>query len=200
MAGTTLALVLGDSHVSWLERFVSSSGIRFGTGSSVVGTDCHFKFAGYRGGIVSSVRDDADVLRLLDLHRPAIVVLCLSGNDVYGSRESVLTVGMRLYAYAQSLVARGISHVVVCQVVRRQCVRRYSWEEGTQRVLEINEFLKAVCDTESLSFWYHRGFWQSQRNIFRGDGVHFNDLGNYKLWRSVKGAVFVALKRLGLGR
>ena len=33
-----------------------------------------------------------------------------------------------------------------------------------------------------------------------GDGVHFNDLGNYKLWRSVKGAVFVALKRLGLGR
>ena len=93
-------LVLGDSHVSWLERFVSSSGIRFGTGSSVIdiaiGTDCHFKFAGYRGGIVSSVRDDADVLRLLDLHMPAIVVLCLAGNDVYGSRESVLTVGMRL--------------------------------------------------------------------------------------------------------
>ena len=28
-------LVLGDSHVSWLERFVSSSGIRFGTGSSL---------------------------------------------------------------------------------------------------------------------------------------------------------------------
>ena len=91
-------------------------------------------------------------------------------------------------------------HAVVCQIVRRQCVRRYSWEDGTQRVADTNEFLKAVCDTERLSFWYHRGFWQSQRNIFRGDGVHFNDLGNYKLWRSVKGAVFVALKRLGLGR
>ena len=73
MAGTTLALVLGDSHVYWLERFVSSPGIRFGTGSSVIGTDCQFKFAGYRGGIVSSVRDDADVLRLLDLNMPAIL-------------------------------------------------------------------------------------------------------------------------------
>ena len=200
MAVTTLALILGDSHVCWLGRLVSSSGIRFGTGSSFVGTDCHFKFAGFRGGSVSSVRDDGAVDRLLDLQMPAIVVLCLGGNDVYGSPESVLTVGMRLYEYAQSLLARGVLHVVVCQIVRRQCVRRYSWEDGTQRVVDINEFLKAVCDTERLSFWYHRGFWQSQRNIFRGDGVHFNDLGNYKLWRSVKGAVFVALKRLGLGR
>ncbi|KAK2158207.1 hypothetical protein NP493_1814g00032 [Ridgeia piscesae] len=92
MAVTTLALILGDSHVCWLERFVSSSGIRFGTGSSFVGTDCHFKFAGFRGGSVSSVRDDGAVDRLLDLQMPAIVVLCLGGNDVYGSPESVLTV------------------------------------------------------------------------------------------------------------
>ena len=128
---------------------------------------------------------------------PSIVVLCLSGNDVYGSLEPVLTVGMHLYEYVQSLIARGVSHVVVCQTVRHQ----YSWKEGTQKVLDVNEFMKAVCDTERLSFcspwpscappFCHRGFCQSQRNIFRDDGVHFNDLGNYKLWRSVKGAVFV---------
>ncbi|KAK2171537.1 hypothetical protein NP493_1056g01015 [Ridgeia piscesae] len=93
MAETTLALVLGDSHVCWLERFVSSSGIRFETGSSFVGTDCHFKFAGFRGGHVSSVRDDSAVDRLLELQMPSIVVLCLGGNDVYGSQEPVLTVG-----------------------------------------------------------------------------------------------------------
>ena len=140
MSGTTLALVLGDSHVCWLERFVSSSGIRFETGSSFVGTDCHFKLAGFRGGHVSSVRDDNAVVRLLELQMPSIVVLCLGGNDVYGSQEPVLTVGMHLYEYAQSLIARGVSHVVVCQTVRHQ----YSWKEGTQLVLDFNEFMKAV--------------------------------------------------------
>ena len=187
MAGTTLTLVLGDSHVCWLEQFVSWSGIRFETGLSFVGTDCHFKLAGFRGGHVSSVRDDNAVVRLLELQMPSIIVLCLGGNDVYGSLEPVLTVGMHLYEYAQSLIARSVSHVVVCQTVRRQ----FSWKEGTQLVLDVNEFMKAVCDTECLSFWSHRQFCQSQRYIFRGDGVHFNDLGNYKLWRSVKGAVFV---------
>ena len=29
------------------------------------------------------------------------------------------------------------------------------------------------------------------RTFSLGDGVHFNDLGNYKLWCSDKGAVFV---------
>ena len=36
--------------------------------------------------------------------------------------------------------------------------------------------------------------WNSPLIVFRGDGVHFNDLRNYKLWRSVRGAVFLALK------
>ncbi|KAK2171534.1 hypothetical protein NP493_1056g01004 [Ridgeia piscesae] len=119
MSGTTLALVLGDSHVCWLEHFVSSSGVRFETGSSFNGTDCHFKFAGFRGGYVSSLCDDSVVDRLLELQMPSIVVLCLGGNDVYGTQEPVLTVGMHLYEYAQSLIARGVSHVVVCQTKAR---------------------------------------------------------------------------------
>ena len=144
----------------------------------------------------TSVCDDDAVARRLTVEMPTIVVLCLGGNDVYGISGNVLVVGMRLYEYAQSLVAMGVKHVVVCQIIRRQCVRRLSWDEGTQRVLEINEFLRAVSDTDRLSFWVHRGFWQSLHNIFRADGVHFNDRGNFKLWRSIKGAIFGALKRV----
>ncbi|KAK2171536.1 hypothetical protein NP493_1056g01006 [Ridgeia piscesae] len=58
-------------------------------------TDCHFKLAGFRGGHVSSVRDDNAVVRLLELQMPSIVVLCLGGSDVYGSLEPVLTVAGR---------------------------------------------------------------------------------------------------------
>ena len=38
------------------------------------------------------------------------------------------------------------------------------------------------------------------KTFSRKMGVHFNDLGNYKLWQSAKGVVFVALKHLGIGR
>ena len=65
-----------------------------------------------------SVCDDGVVYRLLALEMPTIVVLCLSGNNIYGSMAYVLTVGMRLYEYVQSLVARGVSHIVVCQVIK----------------------------------------------------------------------------------
>ena len=59
---------------------------------------------------------------------------------------------------------------------------------------DLNECLKAVCDDEHLSFWQHQGFWNIQKQIFRHDVIHFNDLGNYKLWQSVKGEIFGALK------
>ena len=55
-----------------------------------------------------------------------------------------------------------------------------------------NEFLAAVCDTECIRFWKHQGMWNSLQIIF--SGAHFNDLGKHKLWRSVRGAVFLALK------
>ena len=69
-------------------------------------------------------------------------------------------------------------------------------EVATARVSEINEFLRAVCDEEYLSFWRHKGFWNSQKEIFRRDGVHFNARGNFKLWKSFQGSCFGTMKRL----
>ena len=121
---------------------------------------------------------------------------CVIDNDLdHAGTPQTLKVGMRLYEYAQALVTMGVKRVVVCQIVRRQSWRHISYEEGTARVAEVNEFLRAVCETILM---YRSGdiggFWNVQRQIFRPDGVHFNDLGNHKLFRSVKGAVFSAGK------
>ena len=63
MVHKDLVLILGDSYVVWLERFVDSSAIRFCTGLPF------FMFAGFRGGggggSVTSVCDDDAVARLL---------------------------------------------------------------------------------------------------------------------------------------
>ena len=48
----------------------------------------------------------------------------------------------------------------------------------------VNDFVKAACEgCQQVSFWKHKGFWNPQSTVFRDDGVHFNDLGNYKLYK-----------------
>lgn len=66
--------------------------------------------------------------------------------------------------------------VYICQIVRGEIETH---EEGTARVTEISEYLRAVCNNQHLTFWKHTGFWNVLRQIFCKDGVHFNDLGNY---------------------
>ena len=34
---------------------------------------------------------------------------------------------------------------------------------GTARVTDINEFLRAFCYDEHLSFWQNKGFWNVQK-------------------------------------
>ena len=61
----------------------------------------------------------------------------------------------------------------------------------------VNEVIRAECkQSHHVSFWKHKGFMNSQELIFHTDGVHFNDLGSYKLFRSYRGAVLRAAKWL----
>ena len=54
----------------------------------------------------------------------------------------------------------------------------------------VNDYVKVACEgCKHVSVWKHKGFWNPQSTLFRDDGVHLNDLGNYKLYRSIRGAM-----------
>ena len=55
LATKPLVLVLGDSHVYWLERFVASAQVYFAPGSFREGLDCRITFKGCRGGTVTTM-------------------------------------------------------------------------------------------------------------------------------------------------
>ena len=170
--------ILGDSHVFWLTKIVRATDVRY-SGYLLECMDCATAFHEGNGSL----------RRKLASAMPSVVVLSVGGNDLdHAGTPQTLKIGMRL------LVTLGVKRVVVCQIVRRQSWRHISYEEGTARLTEVNEFLRAVCDDRHVSFWRHKGFWNFQRQIFRPDGVHFYDLGNHKLFRSIKGAVFSAGK------
>ena len=46
-------------------------------------------------------------------------------------------------------------------------------------------------------YWRHRGFWKSKSELYLPEGVHLNNLGNYKFMHSIRGAVLQALKLVG---
>ena len=168
---TCNVLVLGDSHVYWLEQFIAHDLLLLRYPQPAHGVNAiDIEYGGTRGGTVSSMRRDA-VFRSGGRDLPHAVILMVGGNDL-----------------------DKCGHVTVCQVLRRNSSwRNFSYQEGANRVSDINEFLLAACsEPGKVAFWKHRALWLEGAELFRHDGVHYNSLGNFKLYNSVRGAIFQA--------
>ena len=184
---TCNVLVLGNSHVYWLEQFVAHDLLLFRYPQDVNAIDIVYR--GNRGGTVSSMRCDT-MFRARRHDLPHAVIVMVGGNDIDKCDVPPQRVGMEVYTLARALVRCGVNHVTVCQVLHRNSLRHFSYQEGADRVSCVNEFLLAACGGPgNVAFWKHRGMWQEGADIFRTDGIHLNSLGNFKLY---KGAIYQA--------
>ena len=84
--------------------------------------------------------DDA-VFRTGGRDLPHAVILMVGGNDLDKCGVAPQFVGMEIFTLACDLVSCGVNHVTVCQVLRRNSWRHFSYQEGANRVSGINEFL-----------------------------------------------------------
>ena len=85
---------------------------------------------------------------------PHAVILMVGGNDLYKCGVPPQLVGMEIYKLARDLVSCGVNHVTVCQVLRRNSWRHFSYQEGAHRVSCINEFLLEACSGPgNVAFW-----------------------------------------------
>ena len=180
-------LLVGHSHVVWLEHYLRGAPQNFGL------SEVEISYLGVRGGRVATFKNKLDEVARL---APDIIIMHLGGNDLESDRPPQ-QVGMELYELAKDYKKLGVKHVTVCKIIRRAQWRHLSVNEGNARVIIINEFLSAVCDGyREIYSWRHRGLWQPDNGIFREDGVHLNDLGNYKLYKCMRGAVIRAFRSL----
>ena len=139
---TCNVLVLGDSHVYWLEQFVAHDLLLFSYPQDVNAIDIVYR--GNRGGTVSSMRCD-NVFRARRHDLPHAVIVMVGSNDIDKCDVPPQRVGMEVYTLARDLVRCGVNHVTVCQVLRRNSWRHFSYQEGADRVSCVNEFLLAAC-------------------------------------------------------
>lgn len=126
---------------------------------------------------------------------PKVVILELGSNDLV--KLPPQTVGSELEELVRELhEVYSVEFIVVGQVLRR---RSPDADEFNCKLGKLHQYLKVVLDDLPYCYyWKHRGFWNSKRNLYLSDGVHLNNLGNFKFMRSMRGAILTALSLVGV--
>ena len=183
-------LILGHSFIRRLAGFLQKRGHEHLMAKlSSLGS---VNFHGVGGRTVAKVRKfDLSIIRRLS---PDIIVLELGSNDL--TKLPGQTVGSELETLVRYLHDEfNVKSIAVFQVIRRHSPECTAYNF---KVTKLHLYLKAVLEPIPYCFyWRHRGFWNSRENIYLPDGVHLNDLGNLKLFRSIRGAVIKALGLVG---
>ena len=179
-------LIIGHSHAYWMEKFVDASGLF--ANFEKRGHKCKISFLGIRGATDSSFRGAGGMARIRQ-HSPQIVLVMLGGNDICSrSSCSPHLVASGLCLLATELLAIGVQQVGICQIEHRGNWRQCSVEEGTARADSVNVKWDAECHGSTSQFyWHHKSLWTSPVQVFRADQVHYNDVGNIRLYRSIRG-------------
>ena len=190
-------LIVGHSYVHWLRVFLETPGHGSGFADLVVdGHRCDVEFLGVRGATVDTFLAPDMFARILAAH-PDCVFLCLGGNSVDRPSTSPAMVALDIIRLAKRLLESGVTCVCVGQVCRRLKWRTCNFSVGASRVQELNTYLTAFSsDTDGVFFWRHKRLWTSVHPVFRRDGIHYSDIGNYRFFRSLRGAIMAAIRRI----
>ena len=125
---------------------------------------------------------------------PDVIIVEFGSNDLV--QLSPQTVGSELQSLVRKLYKiDSVQFVVIGQVLCRHTPKSV---EYNCKVGKLHQDLKVVLEPLPFCYyWRHRGFWKSKSKLYLPDGVHLNNLGNYKFMHSIREVVLQALKLEG---
>ena len=181
-------LVIGHSFVSRLTDYLRRSN---NWPTRLDG--CTVQLAGFRGATLHRLTSNLD--NRLDHFR--VIYVEIGSNDLC-EPCSVDGFVSRLILFAHFLIRRGVSQVVIGEVVFRTERCRYrmgvSLRHYNMAVREANSRLSELCrGNRQLTFHRHRRLYNP--NFICADGVHLTDDAMRIYWRSVRGALLHALRQ-----
>jgi len=180
-------LILGHSFIRRLRQFVEEHSSEFKLDFRIT-EPAVVRWHGVGGRTVAKCKR-------LDLHvvcafKPDVVFLQLGTNDLTCRGMTALTVGSEIDDFVRLLhEEHGVKLICVGQTLRRSYSEKFNREVGL-----LAKYLKTVLEPlPYVIYWPHRGFWNPRRPILFCDGVHLNNEGQHKLYRSIRGAVLKCL-------
>lgn len=196
------AVIFGHSFISRLNKFIAENNdprINSSFNLQYVSTNIYG-----RGGLC--VHDAQEHLQIVAETNPEIVYLELGCNDLarkeispYDLVENMLQLSSILYT------SYNVRQIIFGQVLKRDNLPKHL-SDFNDKVATFNIVFHARCSDDRLpfhqyvTFWKHRGFWNSCTPVLSDDGLHLSDAGLIKHYFSVSRAlVFVHNKVLTTG-
>ena len=189
------AVIVGHSHVSWLEKFIKNDShdemgkinLTFG----IYKENIEVKFCPKPGATMGKILTITPSFLNLSPH---IVVLVIGGNDLDRSSGEPVKLAVEVVNYAKELLSKGVKFVVLCEIPQRFTNTPMIGE----KIKCYNSRLHAICKAEpNIRYWEHRrlrtNIQRSRSSVLRPDGVHLNNKGNYFLYHSLKNALCHAM-------
>ena len=193
MSSTPRVLILGHSFIRRLNQFIEQNSHTLQKTLGIAEPiTVHWHGVGGRT-VRKTVQYD---LHIAESFAPDIVILELGTNDL--SSRHPLLVGSDIEELVRLLhTTYRVKVICVCQTIRREAATE-AFNEG---VGMLTKYLRVVLEPIPYAFfWGHRGFWNPKSNIYSRDGVHLNNNGQFKLYRSLRGAVLKSIRLLAQTR
>ena len=180
-------LILGHSFIHRLHTFLLRNFNAQIAKNLSLPDDLLIRWHGIGGRILLKTRN-------YDLHvvkefAPNVIVLQLGTNDL--ATTSAVETGSAIEDLCRLLhESYGVEVVCVCQTLYRHNAVSFNKEVDL-----LTQYLKVVLEPLPYTFyWRHRGFWRCKSRFLARDGAHLNSRGNYKYFRSLRGAVLRCLR------
>lgn len=178
-------LLLGSSHVRHLDTYIRSHNkANFTLDYGQV----HFMCLGKSGLCALHNEKDKNLYRQMshvETLVPDILIFHVGSNDLSTNQKSVTAIVKEIFVQAHLALSLGVKHIVISQQFKRDEGNNFN-----ERVVQYNILCSIKCAQEPrMSFWHHNGLWQPEngvKSILKGDGVHLNEAGNEKFFKSMK--------------
>ena len=151
---------------------------------------CNVRLFGIGGRTVTKLRSFD--LGKVSSYRPDILLLEVGTNDISLAHKSAQSVGSEIEEFTTLILDRfGVKVIGVFLTIPR------ADEVLNSKAKRLNQYLKVVLgDRKNIFVWGHRNLMKPANTVLLSDGVHLNKWGQYRLYRSYRGAIIHALKVL----
>ena len=177
-------------------------------------SQCQVKFRGTGGWkVLDQNRFNVAIAPFLRDFNPDIVVIQLGGNDVdsaafiqagenavdqVAENWKCLAIASDLEDITTKLLNDfNVRRIYICEIFTRKSPRHISAELYDLRRTNTMRLLSTLVEHDyRIRIWRHRRIFGSAQEMFSGDGIHLNLLGQKRFYRSVRLAIKTAVDEL----
>ena len=136
------------------------------------------------------------------IHNVDVVILQVGGNDFKNGVTDTLDVAKGVLELAQFCKGLfGVKFVLIGKLFYRGSSKWLPTAqkvcEYNQKVREANEYMRVNASDYGVVYWRTKGIdILDYGRLLKEDGTHLNQVGQVKLYRSIRGAIMFATRRL----